>query len=69
MSRGKAIAFGVPVLVLTGIAGQIVTSFKITGDTPGANFWLLCAVQAKAQPPLFFGILICFYFLTSSVSV
>jgi hypothetical protein len=38
MFRGKAIAFGIPVLVLTGIAGQIITSFKLTGDTLAANF-------------------------------
>jgi hypothetical protein len=38
MFRGKAIAFGIPVLVLTGIAGQIVTSFTLTGDTLAARF-------------------------------
>ena len=38
MLRGKAIAFGIPALVLTGIAGQIVTTFKLTGDMLGANF-------------------------------
>jgi hypothetical protein len=38
MFRAKAITIGIPVLVLTGIAGQIVTSFTLTGDRLGANF-------------------------------
>jgi len=38
MFRRKAISIGIPALLLTGIAGQIVTTSKLTGDTFNAQF-------------------------------